>query len=76
METRTLTQQAMALPLAERVRLAEARWQSFGEGLRSGEESEAIEQAKRRDAELTSGAVPSRSHDDVMRDARRAIGCD
>ena len=70
-----LTEQVMALPLAERVDLAEALWQSIGEGLRAGGEQEAIEQATRRDAELTSGAVSGRTHEEVMQAARRAIGC-
>ena len=70
-----LTEQVMALPLAERVDLAEALWQSIGEGLRAGGEHEAIEQAARRDAELTSGAVPGRTHEEVMQTARRSIGC-
>jgi putative addiction module component (TIGR02574 family) len=75
MATQQLTEQVMALPLAERVNLAEALWQSIGEGLRAGGEREAIEQATRRDAELTSGAVAGRTHEEVMQTARRAIGC-
>lgn len=66
----------MALPLADRVGLAEALWQSIGEGLRTGGEPEAIEQAARRDAEPTSSAVSGRTHEEVMQAARRAIGCD
>jgi len=74
--TQELTEQVMALPMAERVGLAEALWQSIGEGLRAGAEREAIEQATRRDAELTSGAAIGRTHEEVMQAARRAIGCD
>ena len=76
MDNRQLTEQLMALPLEERVGLAEALWQSIGEGLRAGEEREAIALASRRDAELASGSALGRSHDDVMKAARRAIGCD
>lgn len=76
METRQLTEQLMALPLAERVDLAEALWQSIGEGLRAGEEQEAVTQARRRDAELASGSKLGRTHEEVMNAARRAIGCD
>ena len=76
MEHRQLTEKAMALPLADRVDLAAALWQSIGEELQDGEERQAIEQAVRRDAELTSGAVSGRTHEEVMRSARRAIGCD
>ena len=75
MATHPLTEQAMALPLEERVSLAEALWQSIGEGLTAGVEREAIEQAARRDAELTSGSAQGRTHEEVMRAARRAIGC-
>jgi putative addiction module component (TIGR02574 family) len=76
MAIQQLTELVMALPLAERIDLAEALWQSIGEGLRAGEEGEAIEQAARRDAELTSGAASARTHEEVMQAARRAIGCD
>jgi hypothetical protein len=76
MGTQQLTEQAMALPLAERVGLAEALWQSIGEGLRAREEREAIEQAARRGAELTSSAAAGRTHEEVMQATRRAIGCD
>jgi putative addiction module component (TIGR02574 family) len=73
MSSSHLTEQIMALPLAERVDLAQALWQSIGEGLQAGEESEAVDQAIRRDEDLTSGAVSGRSHEDVMEAARRAI---
>ncbi len=75
MATQPLTEQAMALPLQERVGLAEALWQSIGEELAAGNDREAVEQAMRRDVELTSGAVQGRTHQEVMRAARRAIGC-
>jgi len=75
MATQRLSEQVMALPLAERISLAEALWQSIGEELRASGEHEAIEQATRRDAELTSGAVSGRTHEEVMQAARRAIGC-
>lgn len=75
MNTQPLAEQMLELPLEERVGLAEALWHSIGEGLAAGGEREAIEQAKRRDAELTSGAAPGRSHEEVMRSARRRIGC-
>ena len=76
MAIQQLTEQVMALPLAERIELAEALWQSIGAGLRSRSELEAIERAARRDSELTSGASTGRTHEEVMQSARRAIGCD
>ena len=75
MTQQLLTEQAMALPPEDRVGLAEALWQSIGEGLAAGGEREAIEPSARRDAELTSGAAIGRTHEEVMREARRAIGC-
>ena len=70
MEPRQLAEQLMALPLAERVDLAEALWQSIGE------EQEAITLARCRDAELASGSAPGRTHNEVMKAAQLAIGCD
>jgi len=79
MSNEMLTLQALALPLQERVALAEALWQSIDEGPgadSSIEEQAAVEQAQRRDAELTSGAVAGRTHDEVMESARRILECD
>jgi putative addiction module component (TIGR02574 family) len=76
MSSEQLTRQVLALPLAERVALAEALWQSIDErGDADGvdEERQAIEQARRRDVELTSGAVTGRTHDQVMEAARRVL---
>ncbi|WP_152054474.1 addiction module protein [Tautonia marina] len=72
----SLTERLLALPLADRIELAEVLWQSIGEGLRPTTEAEALADARRRDAELTSGAVQARSHEEIMTAARRAIGCD
>ena len=74
MTTQEVIQQAMALPLEERIGLAEVLWQSISEGLPAGPEREALDEAARRDAELTSGAVIGRTHEEVMQAARRAIG--
>ena len=65
----------MSLPLAERVSLAQALWQSIDVGLANADEDQAVEEAIRRDQELTSGAVIGRTHDEVMQAARNAIGC-
>jgi putative addiction module component (TIGR02574 family) len=75
MSTQQLTTAAMALPLAERVSLAQSLWQSIDTGLADTNEHAAVREAIRRDAELSSGAVAGRTHDEVMRAARRAIGC-
>ncbi len=76
MTTSPLIEQVLALPLEERVGLAEALWQSIGDGLTASDERDAIEQATRRDEELMSGTIRGRTHEEVMQAARRAIGCD
>jgi len=75
MSTQQLTTEAMALPLSERVSLAQALWQSIDSGLPDTDEREAVREAIRRDQELTSGVVVGRTHEEVMQAARRAIGC-
>jgi putative addiction module component (TIGR02574 family) len=76
MSAKQLTQDAMALPLAERVALAQTLWQSIG-GQPSGKLDEqvkwAVEESARRDAELSSGGKTGRTHEEVMRAARKAI---
>lgn len=76
MSTKELTREAMALPLAERVALAQSLWQSI-EGPAAGQVANevkwAVEEAFRRDAELSSGKVVGRTHEQVMLAARTAI---
>ena len=67
---------AMALPLAERVSLAQALWQSIDAGLVDTNEPAAIAEAIQRDQELSSGKVTSFTHDEVMQAARQALKCD
>ena len=63
----------MALPLAERVSLAQALWQSIDAGLADTEERDAVREAVRRDQELSSGAVVGRTHEEVMQAARDVL---
>jgi len=77
MSNKALTQQVMALPLAERVALAEALWESIDAPAElAREERQALAEALRRDQELSDGTVEPRTHKEVMAAARRAIGCD
>lgn len=78
MSNEHLTQQLLSLPLAERVALAQALWESIDEPhpLDAGEqERDAVEQAKTRDADLASAAVVGRTHEQVMEAARRVLEC-
>lgn len=78
MTSEQLTEQLLALPLSERVALAEALWQSIGPepsvDLRA-EERAAIQDALTRAADLDSGAVAGRTHEQVMNAARRVLEC-
>jgi hypothetical protein len=73
--TEQLTSEAMALPLLERVSLAQALWESIGEGLGESAEKAASADSILRDQEISSGSVNCQSHEDVMRAARQAIAC-
>lgn len=75
MSAHQLTSEAMALPLSERVSLAQALWQSIGVGLADIDDDSAMRDATRRDQELSSGAVAGRTHEEVMQAAWRAIAC-
>lgn len=66
MSTQELTAEAMALPLADRVSLAQALWESIEAGLPDTAEDAALQEAIRRDQELSSGSAVSRTHDEVM----------
>lgn len=71
MSTEKLTADAMALPLAERVSLAQALWKSIDVGLQDADERAALAEAIRRDKELSTGEVTGRTHEEVMQAARR-----
>ncbi|MDQ5845373.1 MAG: addiction module protein [Acidobacteriota bacterium] len=67
----------MALPLPERVSLAQALWgESIDAGLADTDESAGLAEAIRRDKELSSGLATGRTHEEVMQAARRALKCD
>ena len=78
MTTEQLIADAMALPLSERVSLAQALWESIDAGLPDADERAAVTEAIRRDKEPSSGRVAGRTHEEVMQAARRALeiqGC-
>jgi hypothetical protein len=69
-----LTGEALALPLADKVSLAQALWQSIDAGLPEADEKAAVREAIRRDKELSDGTVTGLRHDEATRTARSAIG--
>ncbi|HBB86157.1 MAG TPA: addiction module antitoxin RelB [Blastocatellia bacterium] len=76
MNTEQLIADAMALPLSERVSLAQALWESIDAGVPEANERAAVTEAVRRDKELSSRDVAGRTHEEVMQAARRALECD
>jgi putative addiction module component (TIGR02574 family) len=77
MSTQQLIDEILSLPLPERIDVAQTLWESINEAPHTdADEREAIEVAKRRKADLASGTVAGRSHEEVMIAARRAIGCE
>lgn len=73
MTTEQLIADAMALSLAERVSLAQALWESIDAGLPNTDDRSAVDEAIRRNEELSSGKVTGRTHEEVMEAARRAL---
>jgi hypothetical protein len=57
MITQQITTEAMALPLSERVMLAQALWQSIDAGLSNTDEQMAVRDAVRRDQELSAAPL-------------------
>ena len=71
-----LTSLILALPAEQRAALAQAVWESLEDAeirVSADIERDALANAQRRDAELSSGAALGRDHADVLRDARRAL---
>ncbi len=77
MSREQILKEAMALPLEDRVDVAQALWGSIAErGGSAEDEAASIALAKERDTALRDGAVTAVSHDEVMTRARRALGCE
>jgi hypothetical protein len=58
------------------VSLAQTLWKGIEAGLRDADEHSAATKAIQRDEELSSGSAAGRAHPEVMKAARRAIGCE
>jgi Putative addiction module component len=70
MSTHELTAEAMALPLPDRVSLAQALWESIEAGLPDTDEDSAVRESVRRDEELSLGVATGRTHEEVIQAAR------
>ena len=71
MSVEQLTEEAMALPLRERVSLAQTLWENIEVGLPDADEHSAACEATRRDEELSSGSAVGRAHSEVMKAAAK-----
>lgn len=67
-----LISQAMSLPPEQRIELAEKLWASVEE--KPEEDEELFAEIDRRDSEMQSGASRTYSHEEVMRDVKKALG--
>ena len=76
MSTEQIKSEAMALPLAERVSLAQALWESIDGGLLDTDEHAAVAEAVKRSEELSSGKIAGETHEEVMEAMRQALECD
>lgn len=76
MSTEQIIADAMALPLAERVTVAQTLWESIDAELPDTDERAAIAEAVRRSEELSSGKVKGETHEEVMDAVRQALECD
>jgi hypothetical protein len=73
MTTHQLIAEALALPISERVSLAQALWRSIDSGLADAAPNDSLREAIGRDHELSSGAVAGRTHEEVMAVARSTL---
>ena len=74
-----LTTYVLALAPSQRAELAQKVWQSLEDSqvvISPQAEAEALELSRRRDTEIEDGEVETRSHDDVMKDARQSMKCE
>jgi putative addiction module component (TIGR02574 family) len=76
MSTEQIIADAMSLPLAERVSLAQSLWESIDAELPDTDERSAVAEALSRSEDLLSGKVAGETHEEVMEAVRQALECD
>ena len=73
MTTEELIADAVSLPLAERVSLAQALWESIDSELVDADERSAVAEALKRSEDLSSGNFRGETHEEVMEAVRQAL---
>ncbi len=74
-----LINEALSLPLDDRIRLAQVLWASLQSPTNtsvSDEAAQALDVAERRDAELESRSVEGTSHAAALKKARNSLRCE
>jgi hypothetical protein len=74
-DLRKLESDLLALPAPQRALLAHKLIVSLDPSFEAEFERDWLEEARRRDQEITEGKVSCRTADEVIRDAYRRIGC-
>lgn len=75
MSNEKLTLQALALPLSDRVRLAQELWDSIEPEQPLTSDQSVVQEAQQRATELAQNPEAGKSHEDAMRDLRRRLRC-
>lgn len=78
MTTEQITRLILALPVGERVEIAQALWESLGDArpAADSQHDDAVGIAEQRDAELAAGHAVGRTHEEIIAAARRLLKCD
>jgi putative addiction module component (TIGR02574 family) len=75
-EFNQLATTVLALPPRQRAQLAQELWDSIDQQAKtSALDDEEMAEIRRRDREISQGKVRGRSHREVMKAARKSIGC-
>jgi hypothetical protein len=75
-EFNRLASTALGLPTRQRAKKAQALWNSIEDERKSPRiTKEELEEIKRRDREITEGGVRCQTHAQIMKAARKALGC-
>lgn len=73
MSLEKLTSDALALPIVDRIALAQALWKSIDSGIAESDERQILNEVLLRDEELNEKQIVPRSHGDVMKSAKQAL---
>lgn len=71
-----ITREVLSFSVADRIEIAQELWQSLHDlDSDKAADKDLLEEIRRRNAELSTGTVRGRTHQEVMESMRRAIEC-